>query len=327
MSGKQWKGALVTNAFLRTNKFFEHYEWLEKAAKERGISLSLLQNTALAYRIDCCGQQEAARQRAEQIASENDFILYWDKDISYGKLLQTLCREKGVPLFNSIEAIAVCDSKYETYLRLWEWNRSCRREERISLLPTFAAPMTYANIGYTNLDFVDGVIENLGLPLVIKECFGSFGMQVYLADTREAVLSYTKKLAGKPFLYQKYQRESSGRDVRLQVVGDRVEAAMYRFSDRDFRANITNGGKMREYHPTKEECELAVRTTRVLGLDFAGVDLLFSGKAGQERADIVCEVNSNAHFKNIYDCTGVNTASCIMEYIYMILQGKGERAV
>jgi glutathione synthase/RimK-type ligase-like ATP-grasp enzyme len=46
-------------------------------------------------------------------------------------------------------------------------------------------------------------------------------------------------------------------------------------------------------------------------LDFAGVDIMF-GKQGEP---VLCEVNSNAHFKNIYDCTGVNVADEIMEYI------------
>ena len=32
-------------------------------------------------------------------------------------------------------------------------------------------------------------------------------------------------------------------------------------------------------------------------------------------ADMVCEVNSNAHFKNIFECTGVNVADEIMKYI------------
>lgn len=41
------------------------------------------------------------------------------------------------------------------------------------------------------------------------------------------------------------------------------------------------------------------------------MDILF----GKEEEPILCEVNSNAHFKNIYDCTGVNVAEHIMKYI------------
>ena len=131
----------------------------------------------------------------------------------------------------------------------------------------------------------------------------------------------TGKLGGKPILYQKYHQYSSGRDVRLQVVGREVVAAMERYSENgDFRANITNGGSMKPYTPSKEECSLAVLTAQVLGLDFCGVDLLFDEESG--RADIVCEVNSNAHFKNIHTCTGVNVAEKIMEYILKLLEDR-----
>lgn len=339
------KGVLITNAFLKTDKFTEHYEWLEKAAKQYNIALSLLDNTALLYPIGemaetekkllfykdgeaACENRSAPSETAdfmqnnrfmvsgiEEIVAENDFVLYWDKDILLGNTLQSLCDKKGVPVFNSVPSIRLCDHKYETFMKIWEWNMEKGEKEKIPLIPTIAAPMTYENIGYTNLDFVDKIIAHLGLPLIIKECFGSFGMQVYLAKSREEVFSYTKKLAGKPFIYQKYIRESSGKDVRMQVVGDEVAAAMYRYSESgDFRANITNGGSMKAYEPSERECELAVRTVKALGLDFAGVDLLFSkGETGE--ADIVCEVNSNAHFKNIYTCTGVNVAEKIMHYI------------
>lgn len=87
---------------------------------------------------------------------------------------------------------------------------------------------------------------------------------------------------------------------------------MYRYSDSgDFRANISNGGKMKQYEPTKQQVKLAIDCVKAIGLDFAGVDLLFD----EDEEPIVCEVNSNAHFKNIYDCTGVNVAEHIIEYI------------
>ena len=71
---------------------------------------------------------------------------------------------------------------------------------------------------------------------------------------------------------------------------------------------------MRKYEPDAAEIRLAVNTVKALGLDFAGVDLLFS-RGKNKPADMLCEVNSNAHFKNIFDCTGVNVADEIMDYI------------
>jgi len=41
------------------------------------------------------------------------------------------------------------------------------------------------------------------------------------------------------------------------------------------------------------------------------VDLLF----GQDNEPILCEVNSNAHIKNIYLCTGINVAEDLLKYI------------
>ena len=83
-----------------------------------------------------------------------------------------------------------------------------------------------------------------------------------------------------------------------------------RSTDGDFRSNLTLGGTMESYTPTEEEAALAIRATEVLGLEFAGVDILF-GKDGP----ILCEVNSNAHFKTTLECTGVNMALEIMRHI------------
>ena len=86
---------------------------------------------------------------------------------------------------------------------------------------------------------------------------------------------------------------------------------MLRTNENDFRANITNGGSMQPYTPTKEQADMAIQVCDALKLDFAGVDILF----GEKDEPILCEVNSNAHFKNLYDCTGVNTAEEILKYI------------
>ena len=85
---------------------------------------------------------------------------------------------------------------------------------------------------------------------------------------------------------------------------------MRRSTDGDFRSNLTRGGAMEPYTPTEAEAALAIRAAKLLGLDFAGVDVLF-GKDGP----IICEVNSNPHFKTTLECTGVNMADEIMQHI------------
>lgn len=282
-------GWLVVNEFLHSNKFNEIHQWLSDAALRQGINLILKTNGELL--IDLPG-----------IISEEtvDFVLFWDKDVRLARHLEQL----GYKVLNSSKAIETCDDKSLTHLKLMHNN--------IKMPRTIIAPKTFDNIGYTNLAFAKEVGERLGYPLVLKECFGSFGQQVYLINDLDELQNKIKALESKPILFQEFISSSFGRDVRIQLVGSKVVASMYRHSDNgDFRANLSIGGKMKKYTPTEEQSRLAIRCCQILGLDFAGVDILF----GRDDEAIICEVNSNAHFKNIFDCTGVNVADEIISYI------------
>ena len=96
------------------------------------------------------------------------------------------------------------------------------------------------------------------------------------------------------------------------MVGGKAIACVKRIAKNgDFRANVSSGGSMENFSPPAEFIKIAEKTCEVLNLDFAGVDMLF----GENNEPIVLEVNSNAHFKNLYDCTGINTAEYIADYI------------
>ncbi len=286
-------GWLVVNEFLNNNKFNEIHQWLVEAAKRQNILLDLKTNAELLIVLESANQKEASSPMV-------DFVLFWDKDIRLAYHLE----ERGYKVFNSAKAIAICDDKSLTHLKLMH--------RGIPMPKTIIAPMTYDNIAFTNMDFLNKIASQLNFPLVVKEAFGSFGQQVYLIQDMDHLKDKISFLGGKPFICQEYIQYSHGRDIRLQVVGDKVVAAMMRIStSKDFRANLTIGGNMKAYSPSKEECELAIRSCKILGLDFGGVDLLFA-EGGKF---LVCEVNSNAHFKNIYDCTGVNVANKIISYI------------
>lgn len=290
------KGWLISNAFLQTHKFMEIHLWLTEAAKKLGVELIMKTNAEVLVQLD----SDFHTQRYNKSSQTPDFVLFWDKDVRLAQYLEM----KGIPVFNSSKGIAACDDKSLTHLYL--------QGAGILMPKTIMAPMTYSNIGYNSLDFLKIVENELNFPLVIKECFGSFGQQVYLVYNRTELEEKVTDIGTKPMLFQKFISYSSGKDLRLQVVGNQVAAAMYRYSDNgDFRANITNGGKMKSYDPTQKQIDLAVKCCRVLGLDFGGVDILF----GRNQEPLVCEVNSNAHFKNIYDCTGINVADSILAYI------------
>ena len=71
------KGVLVANAFLKTDKFVEHYVWLREAAKQYQIALSLLDNTGLLYPLGSSGHGVMA-EKIGRLIEDNDFILYWE---------------------------------------------------------------------------------------------------------------------------------------------------------------------------------------------------------------------------------------------------------
>lgn len=280
------KGWLVVNEFLQNQKFSELTKLFLSAAQKANLSLSVYTNAEL-----LADTKELLKQRP-------DFVLFWDKDIVLGNYLES----QGIPLYNSVDAIRLCDDKRLTHIALMR--------EGVPSPRTIMAPMTYPNIGFTNHDFFKYVERELSYPFVVKEAFGSFGEQVYLVRDRKELQQRIQGTSTTELLFQEYIPESRGRDVRLQVVGDRVVASMYRYSDTDFRANVTAGGKMKNYTPSKEESSLALRAARAVGADFAGVDLLFGAEG-----PLVCEVNSNAHFKNIQTCTGVPVAEEIIQYL------------
>lgn len=187
---KNIRGLLVTNAFLKNGKFVEHYEWLREAARQQEIRLDLCDN-AMLHAIYGMESDEA------KLASYS-FIIFWDKDIRLAKWMERYCQKRGIPIFNTPEAVAACDDKSETFRLLTEAS-----EEAFSLIPSVVAPLTFAAVGYTDVDFLSSIEKQIGYPMVIKECFGSFGWQVYLAKDREEALRYTKKIGGHPIFISK----------------------------------------------------------------------------------------------------------------------------
>lgn len=265
-------GILVVNAYLKSEKFDTLYRHLISSAAACGIDLQLRTNEEVLLGTP-----------------QPDFALFWDKDVNAARRLEN----RGVPVLNSARAIALCDDKAKTYLAL---------ENTVLQPKTVIAPLSFYAADYTA--FIEQAVKQLGLPLVYKECCGSFGEQVYLCHTLEDIQSH---LNGKPFLLQEFIRESAGEDVRIEVVGGKAVAAMKRSNPDDFRSNITNGGTAVPYQPTQQEAALAVRACEALGLAFGGVDIL--------NHSLVCEVNSNAHIINLMRVTGVDVAPLIFKYI------------
>jgi RimK family alpha-L-glutamate ligase len=310
------QGWLIVNEYLDTEKFLEIRKLFLSGAEKKNVKLTVYTNADFA--VDLSGAVVKSRAFDE---GEPEFIIFYDKDIALASALEKM----GYRLYNSADAIDVCDSKVKTATRISEYNLNCRGDEAKILMPkTYKVPFTYENIGIKDsysFDFLDYVEKDLceagegtlsdAYPMVIKESNSSFGMGVHLATSREEAVKLICEYGNKECIIQEYLSYSSGRDYRLQMVSDKCVCAMMRSNENDFRANITNGGKMSEYKPTDEDLSLARNVMKCLKLDFAGIDIMHD-KSGRA---VFLEANSNAHFKNIYDLTGINAAEKMIEYI------------
>ena len=281
------KGWLIVNGFVDSGKFHELYGYLSASAKKRGIELEIKTSDSFAVPV---GEKIC-------VADHPDFALFWDKDVVLAHRLEG----EGIRLFNSARAIEICDSKILTALAL---------SGKVRTPKTVISPKTFEGVGYNSMKFVENATRVVGLPMIIKEAYGSFGAQVYLVNTLDEAEKIITSLGHKDFIMQEFISESKGRDVRVNVVGGEVVSAMERYNENDFRSNITNGGKMRKINLSEDMKDAAIKATEAIGLDFAGVDILF-GKDGP----VVCEVNSNPHFKSSLECTGVDMSEKIMDYI------------
>ena len=280
------KGWLVVNTFMDNAKFKNLYELLFDAFKKRDVSLEIKTAEDISLEVN------------KPIENKPDFAIFWDKDIYLAKRLE----QNGIRLFNNSVAVELCDNKILMYQELAKNN--------IRIPRTFIAPKTFEGFGYNKLSFLDKVIEEIGFPIVIKEAYGSFGEQVYLASDKESAKSIIKRIGYKDFLMQEFIASSKGRDIRINVVGDKAVASMLRENKNDFRSNISSGGNGINYEPKQEYIDLAIKALKALGLSFAGVDVLFG-----EDGPIICEVNSNPQFASTLKATGINLGEFISDYI------------
>ena len=134
-----------------------------------------------------------------------------------------------------------------------------------------------------------------------------------MAETNSAaksVISAFKQLHAN-VIVQEFIKESSGRDMRCFVVGNKVVASMERVANEgEYRANFHLGASVRPITITKEERAMAIKASKVMGMDVAGVDILRSN-----RGSLVLEINSSPGLEGIEKATEKNVASFMIEHI------------
>lgn len=277
-------GLIVVNAYTASEHELNQPKKLACELEKRGIRMRIVPNSPTLP------------------SEEGDFCVFFDKDKYAARAL-----EKRMRLFNRAAAIEVCDDKMLTCLAL----------DGFPMPETIPSLLCYNAESPVSEKLLRSAEERLGFPMVVKECFGSLGKQVYLARTREELKELAERLKLKPHLYQKFISESAGKDLRVIVVGGKTVAAMKRISETDFRSNAELGGRGEPFNLNENARDLCEKIAKKLDLDYCGIDLLF-GKEGY----LVCEVNSNAFFHTIERVTGISVAAAYAAHIDREIYGQ-----
>ncbi len=197
------------------------------------------------------------------------------------------------PMLNRPDAVLTSIHKFATGTTLADWN----------------IRVPNALLALSNERLNEGR-EQFGDVGVYKTAIGTHGGGTWKVDLTEPV---NPKVGNRQaFLQELIDRDDEKhRDLRVYVVGDEIIGAMYRYApEGDWRTNVALGGAVENAvdDMPEEAGETALYAAEVLGLDYAGVDLV-EGHDGW----FVLEVNPTAGFKGLYEATDKSPAPYIAQ--------------
>jgi tetrahydromethanopterin:alpha-L-glutamate ligase len=155
---------------------------------------------------------------------------------------------------------------------------------------------------------------------IAKPIFGSQGKGIYKLeasqpDSKQKLATLLKE---RGVLYLQEFVPNPGRDIRVFVVGEEALGAIYRVSQQDsFISNLSQGGTPHKCELTEEIEQLAIRATKAVGADFAGVDLIES-----EDGLVLLEVNATPSGKGIRLACSIDVTERIIDRLFTQLEGR-----
>ncbi len=155
---------------------------------------------------------------------------------------------------------------------------------------------------------------------IVKPIFGSQGKGIYKLETSQpdSKQKLATLLKDRGVLYLQEFVPNPGRDIRVFVVGEEALGAIYRVSQQgSFISNLSQGGTPHKCELTDEIEQLAIRATKAVGANFAGVDLIES-KDGL----VLLEVNATPSGKGIKLACGIDVTERIIDLMFTQLEGR-----
>jgi [lysine-biosynthesis-protein LysW]--L-2-aminoadipate ligase len=219
-------------------------------------------------------------------------------------LYLTSCLEfLGFLVINKFKVGQTCGNKLITSLTLAKYN-----------VPT---PKTH--FAFSAESAIE-LMYKTGFPLVLKPVIGSWGRGVFpirdeeMANMIVEMREESDSPLARIFYIQEMVRRPP-RDLRCIVVGDKVIAAIYRYSaQNEWRTNVARGGKAEAAPITKELEDVALSAAKAVGGGILGIDLMEDEKRGL----LVHEVNNTVEFRGASNVCEADIAGTIIDYALSI---------
>jgi [lysine-biosynthesis-protein LysW]--L-2-aminoadipate ligase len=259
---------------------------LFEALRARGVEYEKLDDRDIIFDLD-------------RLHPTHPFDVIMERCINHSRALYALeiFHAWGIKTINSVQAARVCGDKLLTTQALLQHK----------------VPVPHTMIAFTPESALQA-IEQLGYPVVLKPCVGSWGRLISKVNDRQAAeaLLEHKQILGSyhhSIYYIQEYIDKPGRDIRSFVVGDATIAAIYRTSDH-WITNTALGGKASNCPITPEIDALSRAAAQAVGGGMLAIDLLESS-AGL----LVNEVNYTMEFRNSIHTTGVDIPGKMIDYV------------
>eukprot|EP01080_Neovahlkampfia_damariscottae_P001522 gene1522-12648_t len=152
--------------------------------------------------------------------------------------------------------------------------------------------------------------KNFSYPFILKKSTSSQGKGIMKINGEEELKDLSELLdESKTLVIQEFIKFSSGRDIRVIVIGGKVIGAMMRIAKTGYKSNFHKGGMVKKVELNDELKSLSIQTAASVGLDICGVDFLID-----ENGYKICEINASPGFEGFEIATGLNIAKEILEF-------------
>ncbi len=205
--------------------------------------------------------------------------------------LSEFFEKAGVRVFNNSFISNVCNDKRKTHFYL--------ADKGIPMMDTL----------FFDRRFFSYDAEDIRYPCVVKPADGHGGEGVFIANNKYELEAAVKSYGTDCFLVQKIAG-TTGRDLRVYVLGNKILAGILRSSDIDFRSNFSLGGKAELYNISPNERKLIEKVIGYFDFTYAGIDFIFDGDEMK-----LNEIEDVVGARMLYELTDVNVHELLIDYI------------